>query len=630
MRWWADLLLAVRAHDHGVAYAGFAHFVAELEEHPVQARQLGEALRTTLTVCEPARTLTDTGIPVRPTFIGELARRLIAKVVPPVAEPRELEDLLDTCLGDDDAVRWLAGLPPDLVRRFALAAGLTGTEGWPALRENAAAAIGVLAARVCADGLSDDARRAIHEDRASQQSFLRLADVGVEIARQPQGEALAGILAGLNEALAACNTASGRVVERMSEHAVSADLVYRMERLRACLDRIRHLAGLLAADPDGRRIARAHAFLAHLCRARLDQGSVRGLLADHTRLLARRVVLHAAATGKGYITGGYTEWRQMLSAALGGGLAMAVALHAKLGLGVVRYPAGLEWVIFGCNYAAAFAWMHLVHWTLATKQPPVTAAVLAQTLRAGDQAATLDLVRRLVRSQLVSVAGNLLAVGVFSALSAVGWRLLAGESLLGTEKIASILAAHDPLGSGVVLFAAETGIVLYLSGLLQGWLANQAQGRNLARSFARTSLLRHVAHGETRERIAVAIARNLPGLGTAIALGFMLAALPVFGTITGLPCDLRHVTISAGSVCMALAADPAQAVGRAGIAAGIGVLLVGLTNILVGFTCALFTALRADGQSTSSAFPLLAHIARDALRRPLGYLLPIDRQGRSE
>jgi site-specific recombinase len=187
-----------------------------------------------------------------------------------------------------------------------------------------------------------------------------------------------------------------------------------------------------------------------------------------------------------------------------------------------------------------------------------------------------------------------------------------------------ILTAHDPLGSGVVFFAAETGVVLYLSGLLNGWLSNQAQGRNLARSFARNSILRYAVAPERRDAWAATIARNLPGLGTAIALGFMLAALPVVGAITGLPCDLRHVTISAGSVTMALASQPEALASSIGIAAIAGVLLVGLINILVGFSCALFTALRADGQPIRSAFPLLRRIVGDALRRPLAYVLPFN------
>lgn len=630
MRWWGDLVAVLREDEDGGTYVRFAALVARLEISPGEAAGLAEVLTTTLTVCEPGRTLTDTGIPLRPTFTGELLRRLVSKIVPPVAEARELEDLLDSCLGDAEAPAWLAGLPPDLLQRFVVAIGLDRSTGWPALREDAATAIGILAARVCADGLSDDARRTIHEDRGIQADFLRLVDISVEVARHPGSSELALILPALALAVDACDHAAEHVVARMSEHAVSADLVYRMERLRSCLGRIRQLGALLAPSGGAEAVHHGHAFLVQLCTARLAQTSVRSLLADHTRLLARRVVLHAAATGNRYITGGYAEWRLMLSAAIGGGFVMAVALQAKLGLGVVHYPAGIEWLVFGFTYAAAFVWMHLAHWTLATKQPPVTAAALAHTLGAGNPAASRELVRRLVRSQIIAVVGNLLAVGVLGAACAVLWQAVTGSPLLGAEVAGGILANHDPQGSGVLIFAAETGFVLFFSGLIQGWLANQAQGRNLARSFARASLLRHlVVAPAKRERWATAIASNLPGLGTSIALGFMLAALPVIGTVTGLPCDLRHVTISAGSVSVALAALPGEVLSRAGVTAILGVLLVGTINILVGFTCALFTALRADGQPISSVFPLLRDIVRDALCRPFSYVLPIDRSERS-
>jgi site-specific recombinase len=624
-RWWADLVEHLTQDEPaGHAYARFDELLAWCDLHPEDGHRLGSVLIRSLAVCEPGRTLTEAGIPIRPTLVGELLRRFVAKVIPPVAEPLELEDLVDVSLGNAEHVTWLAGLPADRLVRFAEVTGLDRTSGWPELRQDVAVAIGVLAARICSEGLGDEARRTIHDDHASQGCFLRLSFVGAEIARQTDPGGQAGLLPELGRAVDGCSLAIDRIVARMGQHAVSADLVYRMERARCCLGRIRQLASLLAPQSSLQSFLLAHAFLVHLCQSRNQQSSIRRLIAEHTHLLAKRVVLHAASTGKTYITGGYAEWRTMLSAAIGGGFVMAVALHAKLALGLATYPDGIAWLVFGCTYASAFAWMHLAHWTLATKQPPVTAAALAQCIGTGDQGAILDLVRRLVRSQLASVIGNLLAVCSLGAASALLWHAATGDRLLSDGMASGILTAHDPLGSGVVFFAAETGVVLYLSGLLNGWLSNQAQGRNLARSFARNSILRYAVAPERRDAWAATIARNLPGLGTAIALGFMLAALPVVGAITGLPCDLRHVTISAGSVTMALASQPEALASSIGIAAIAGVLLVGLINILVGFSCALFTALRADGQPIRSAFPLLRRIVGDALRRPLAYVLPFN------
>lgn len=624
VRWWGDWCQALREETQEAPWLAAERQVAWLEANPAAARRLAAALCSTLEHCEPDRTLTDTGLPVRPTLGAEVLRRLMAKVVPPVAEARELEDLLDTCFGDPAAVEWLAAVPPGLVRRFAAATGLDRHPGWPALRAGAAAAVGVLAARVCADGLSDEARRTLHGERGLQGHFLRLADQGVEVARRAAvGGDLGPVLAALLEAVADADRAAARVIERMAEHAVSADLVYRMERLRAGLGRIRRLADLLGGGDDV--LERAHAFVASLCVARLEQDSVRRLVADHTRMLARRVVLHAAATGSHYITGSYREWRSMVSAAAGGGVAMAVALHLKLALGMVAWPGGVGWLLFGATYAAAFVWMHCVGWTLATKQPPVTAAALAQAMAVGDRGATIDLLRRLVRSQIAAVAGNLVAVAALGVLSALVWRLAVGGALLGGEAGSLVIAGHRPLASGVLLFAAETGVVLYLSGLVHGWLANQAQGRNLARSFARASLLRHLVPVQRRDAWAAAIAANLPGFGTAVLLGFMLAALPVIGAFTGLPCDLRHVTISAGSVAMVLASEPQRIMEPAGMAAITGVLLVGGINIAVGFACALATALRADGLPVSGTLAVGWEVAKDALRRPLAYLLPLRR-----
>lgn len=622
--WWADLLAVLRTAPAGTPYQPVCDLIAWLRSHPGEGRRLGDCLVETCAVTECARTLTDAGMPIRPTLLAEFGRRLTAKLLPTVAEDRELEDLLSACWGDPATLLWLAGLPGGLLSDLAEVMALAQRDSWPELRGDAIDAVAVLATRICAEGLSDEARRAIHGDREIQARFLTLADQGITVARclQPGGNAATEI-SRMTKALSEAEMAADAVTRRMAQHAVSSDLVYRMDRLRSWIGRCRQLCDLLSATAPDRAIHRAHAFLIHVCTARLANTSLRALLRDHTRLLARRVVLHAAQTGSRYIAAGYAEWRIMLSAAIGGGFVMAVALHAKLGLGTIRWPAGLEWLLYGGNYAAAFAWMYLAHWSLATKQPPVTAAALAQTIGTGHVPTMVGVVRRLMRTQLVSVAGNLLAVVTMAVASSMAWRFVTGEAMLPDAMSRHILQAHDPLGSGVLLFAVETGFVLYLSGLVQGWIANQAQGRNLARSVARNQVLCRLLPLQRRQIWAERIAIHAPGFGASVLLGFMLAALPVIGRFTGLPCDLRHVTISAGSVGMALASLPECLVQANGIAAMIGVLAVGCLNILIGFTCALVTALRADGLPIASALPFLTIVVRDAIRHPLAYLLPI-------
>ena len=91
VRWWGDFLAALRVHGGNEPYLALATVVTRLEQSPIEASSVAQVLITTLTVCETGRTLTDTGIPIRPTFTSELLRRLMAKVVPPVAEPNAVK-----------------------------------------------------------------------------------------------------------------------------------------------------------------------------------------------------------------------------------------------------------------------------------------------------------------------------------------------------------------------------------------------------------------------------------------------------------------------------------------------------------------------------------------------------------
>jgi site-specific recombinase len=76
-----------------------------------------------------------------------------------------------------------------------------------------------------------------------------------------------------------------------------------------------------------------------------------------------------------------------------------------LGLSVLERPAA------GLNYAASFVLVMLLHWTVATKQPAMTAPAMAAKLK--DMSAPdaierfVDEVAHLLRSQFAAIVGNL-------------------------------------------------------------------------------------------------------------------------------------------------------------------------------------------------------------------------------
>src|SRR5690606_34516664 len=96
---------------------------------------------------------------------------------------------------------------------------------------------------------------------------------------------------------------------------------------------------------------------------------------------------------------------------------------------------------YSLNYGLGFVLIHVLHLTIATKQPAMTAATLAAALdgresRESRLNAIADLAAQVSRSQWVSIAGNvvvtMLTAFSISLLAAVllGWRPTSPEKAL--------------------------------------------------------------------------------------------------------------------------------------------------------------------------------------------------------
>ena len=165
----------------------------------------------------------------------------------------------------------------------------------------------------------------------------------------------------------------------------------------------------------------------------------------------------------------------MLRRAAGGGAVLAGTTLLKFGvmaLGLTAFWGGF-WA--GANYALSFLIIMLLHWTVATKQPAMTAPAMAQRL--GDLKsdasveAFVDDVVHLIRSQAAGIFGNLaLCAPLVLAAQGLSW-WLAGSPLVGEHSAEHVLDTLTLLGP-TALFAAFTGVLLFASSLIAGWAEN--------------------------------------------------------------------------------------------------------------------------------------------------------------
>ena len=102
----------------------------------------------------------------------------------------------------------------------------------------------------------------------------------------------------------------------------------------------------------------------------------------------------------------------------------------------------------------------------------------------------------------------------------------------------------------------------------------------------------------------------------------MLGFTPIVGQLVGLPLDIRHVAFASANLGYGLVgvqfAVPASTI----LVSVVGVLLVGLVNLVVSFRLALKVALRSRGITREQTEGLSARVLQRFLQRPRDFFWP--------
>jgi site-specific recombinase len=360
------------------------------------------------------------------------------------------------------------------------------------------------------------------------------------------------------------------------------------------------------------------------------------LLAQHYSLLARQVTERSAETGEHYITRDRKEYGDMLRRAAGGGAVIAGTTFVKfaiMGLGLSAFWTG-AWS--GVNYAVSFVIVMLLHWTVATKQPAMTAPALAANLPAVSGATTgpggespreaieafVDKVAQLIRSQAAGIFGNLALCGPLVWL--VQWlaTALRGAPLVGEKDAHYVLHSLTLLGPSA-LFAAFTGVLLFLSSLVAGWAENWFVYHRLDSAIAWNPRIVERLGAERAHRWAAWWRTHISGLAANVSLGMMLGLAPALLGFIGLPVEVRHVTLSTGQLAAALGAiGPALFQDPAFWWCVAGITVTGVLNLTVSFGLAFTVALRSRGVRLKEREQITTAIRRRLFSHPLSFLWP--------
>ena len=551
-------------------------------------------------------------------LVGGVAQRLL----PATPDTADLGALFPLLFEDTDA-GWLAELDDDTLERAVSLLRPDEPQVW---RRGLLDAMTHLVSAVRAAAFAPAMRLRMEPALLADDPFGQLARAtdavrdALEDADTPRTLQAASFLRAL---LPRCREAAASIRGHLQEYGVSVDLVFVGDQLRERTQRIEDLLdALMATGPrEGLRLVRT------LIGAQARARSLRTQWLRHNRLLARQVTERSAETGEHYITRDAAEYRDMLRRAAGGGAVIAATTFGKfavMALGLSAFWSGF-WA--GANYAASFVVVMLLHWTVATKQPAMTAPALALRLAGGARSPAevegfVDEVVHLIRSQVAGIVGNLALCAPLVWLAQVAGNALAGAPLVGAASADHVLHDLTLLGP-TALFAAFTGVLLFASSIVAGWTENRFVLHRLDSAIAWNPRIVALLGRPRAQRWSVWWRANVSGLAGNISLGLMLGLVPAIADFLGLGLQVRHVTLSTGQLAAALGAlGPAllwQPVFWWCVA---GIAVTGVLNVGVSFWLAFRTALRSQGIDVKERQVIHAALRRRMWRRPLGFLWP--------
>ena len=584
---------------------------------PVHASAVSALLASIFSECDGLDLLAEAGFASAQSFLADASDRLLRKWIPRPRDPRDLGALVGELFPSRHDADFFDALPPELACELLHVLGLR--QALAALRDPALDAMAVLAARACAIGVSPDLRE--RSSGLADDPFLNLSRAVSAFAAATRAGRSSSAGASVRTAAAQCRWGIAAAHERMEALGVSVDRVWRLERAARLVER---LGAILSAL--GTVDAPALKLFSSLLRERAADQSLRDLCRRSLHTLTRKVVERNGESGDHYITETRAQWHHMLSTAAGGGLLTAFTVLFKVAIYAAALPLFFEGAASSANYAVSFLLMHLFGFTLATKQPAMTAAALAQGMRgpfaALEVEAIVDRVARLTRSQLAAILGNLAAVIPAVVLLDVGARFVLGHPVLSPAGAEHVLQSLHPLHSLTLPFAALTGVLLFLGSLGAGWLENWVVFRRIPEALAQSRRLQRRIGAARARALSEFVSRHAAGIGGSLALGMLLGGVPSLARVFGLALEVRHVTLSTGTLALAASAlGTAHAFSAPVLWALLGIVFVAVLNLSVSFALALGLALRSQAASGREQLSIARALFARLRREPLSFLI---------
>jgi len=648
------------SRGHRDAADNLARVTVALHKSPILLNNLQHAILSQLVRTDLSSALMESGIPLARGFWQEFFGRLRHKLLPPLQNEHDFLYVLNRVFFRNNDYQWVEDIPRAHWIQFFESLGLSLHIDDYRILHQLVTSLKTLSFQVAQLGLEKEVLQYIPEEDRDDNPFVRqnylvheleaalnvnrpAALLAVAAAGEYAGAAEGGDVAPLRQLsgqfallLDRCDQCISYVRDHHSQRGASLHQTYMLLLLANRMERMSILVDLVDQDHHF-DVGKFVELFRMLVRNENRKNSILEFMSQSLGYLAYQIAEHKGAKGNKYITSTWTEYRAMVWSAMGGGAWVCLVVLIKNLL--IRLPMAIFWhgFAYSINYSLGFILIEETHTTLATKQPAFTASAVASSLDTRKNTHQPNLynlavtVAKVSRSQIASFAGNLLIVFPGVWLLAWGYEKIFGARLVSGETAARMLRDQHPWESLSLLYACNTGVFLFLSGIIAGYVQNKIQYSQVSRRLQTHPLLRLSMRPERLRRLSDYVEKHAGSLIGNISLGFMLGMAGFIGEIFGSRFDIRHITISAGNVSLAV-----YGLGFAHVRTWylvtvlLGVLGIGFLNFLVSFSLAFIVAARSRGVRIREYPEFLGILWRYFRSNPLDFIRPRRRTEESE
>ena len=571
----------------------------------------------------------ESGLPRHSALLAEAMRRIFQRLLPSAREEHDAGRLFAYIFSSRRAVERFLTLPDAVLLRVEQLLQPGAHPGCKQrLNRDVREGLCLLAARVCGRGASEAVRRRSSAHDFEESPFYsllfrtrRLVDAfdAVERARES---------ALWTEVVERCREELYQVHVHMEDAGVSSTVVFDLRSIEATLDRMELLADFFVrSEPqtDGSSAA-GGSLLSALVRGRFEDTRLSYLFQQNLNLLARKTVERTGRGGEHSIAHTHAEYGRMWVAAAGGGFLTVFTAALKMKVLEGKFPLFVEGLFVSLDYSLSFLLLQIFGFALATKQPSMTAATLAGIVRDNRGTARYSKIAEfaadICRTQLAAAFGNILTVCLGAVAFEAIWARLFKTHYLPQASAQHVYQTLHPFTSGTAIFAAFTGVLLWMAAMIGGWFENFLVYHRLPEAIRQHPIGARVGAARLAQ-FADWLERNIAGWSTSISLGMLLGFSPVLARFFGIPLDVRHVTLSTGTLALAAARFGTSSFRHGWFyfaVAGIGVTFI--LNLGVSFSIASIVALRAYDIPRREQLKIAGYIVRDFFQSPLAFVVP--------